>query len=119
MKRHRILKGIGIGILAIVLFFVLGFVVMTLWNWLMPPIFGLHTITYWQAYGLLILSKILFGGMRGGGGKRPCQDHNEWRDRWAERCESMTPEEREKFRQSARSRWCGVPTEDPKAESAR
>ena len=91
MKRHRILKGIGIGILAIAIFFVLGYVVMALWNWLMPPIFGLHTITYWQAYGLLILSKILFGGLRGGGPRgRHCRGRNDWRERMAERWEKMT-----------------------------
>jgi hypothetical protein len=118
MKRHRVLKGIGIGVLVIGLFFVLGYVVMALWNWLMPSIFGLHTITYWQAYGLLILSKILFGGLRGGGhGGRRCHNRNEWREQMFERWESMTPEEREKFRNSMRGRWCGVPPARPDAES--
>ncbi|MBK6526662.1 MAG: hypothetical protein IPG07_14625 [Crocinitomicaceae bacterium] len=37
-------------------------VVMLLWNWLMPTLFGLTIITFWQALGILILSKILFGG---------------------------------------------------------
>jgi hypothetical protein len=116
MKRHRILKGIGIGVLVIALFFVLGYVVMTLWNWLMPSIFGLHTITYWQAYGLLILSKILFGGLRGGGpGRRHCHDHKDWRERLSGRWDSMTPEEREKFRNSMRGRWCGTPPAEPEA----
>lgn len=104
MKTNRILKGIGIGVLVIVLFFALGYVVMTLWNWLMPPIFGLHSITYWQAYGLLILSKILFGGLRGGGN---CAGRRDWRNRMAERWENMTPDEREKAREVWRSRGCG------------
>jgi hypothetical protein len=115
MNSHRILKGIGIGILAVALFFALGYVVMALWNWLMPPIFGLHTITYWQAYGLLILSKILFGGLRGGGGGRRCHGRNDWRERMAERWEKMTPEEREKFSQTIRGRWCGTPSSEPGA----
>lgn len=42
-----------------------GFVFQYLWNWLMPEIFGLITITYWQAIGLIILSKIIFGGIGG------------------------------------------------------
>lgn len=42
-----------------------GFIIMWLWNWLMPEIFGLTTITYWQAIGLFILSKIIFGGFGG------------------------------------------------------
>ena len=112
MRRYRALKMIGIGILVVALFFALGFVVMALWNWLMPPIFGLHTITYWQAYGLLILSKILFGGLRGGGG-RCGKGRYDYR---AERWEKMTPEEREKFRQSIRGRWCGEPAAGPGAE---
>ena len=44
----------------------LGFVIMWLWNGLMPHIFGLPTVTYWQAVGLFILSKILLGGLGGG-----------------------------------------------------
>jgi hypothetical protein len=118
MKRHRALKMIGIGIVVVALFFVLGYVVMALWNGLMPAIFGLHTITYWQAYGLLILSKILFGGLRGGGtGGRRCQGRNDWRNRMNERWDTMTPEEREKVRNSMRGRWCGVPSAEEKAEN--
>jgi hypothetical protein len=115
MKRHRALKMLGIGILVVALFFVLGFVVMALWNWLMPPIFGLHAITYWQAYGLLILSKILFGGLRGGRGG--CHGRRgKWGNRMAERWATMTPEEREKFREGMRGRWCGEPPASPNAE---
>lgn len=40
--------------------FLFGFLVMWLWNWLMPEIFGLPVITYWQAWGLVILAHILF-----------------------------------------------------------
>jgi hypothetical protein len=75
----------------------LSFVVMSLWNWLMPAIFGLRTITYWQGLGLLALSKILLGGFRGGPGR-----HLFWRRRMMERWEKMTPEDREKFRQGMR-----------------
>ena len=39
-----------------------GYIIMSLWNWLMPDIFGLAAITYWQAVGLFILAKISFGG---------------------------------------------------------
>ena len=47
-----------------------GFVIMWLWNWLMPDIFGLTTLTYWQAVGLFILLKILLGGCGGGRGSK-------------------------------------------------
>ena len=79
-----------------------GNAVLYLWNWLMPELFGLHPITFWQAVGLLGLSWLLFGGWRGfrgpGYGRR-------WRHRMAERWEQMTPEEREKFREGMRG--CG------------
>jgi hypothetical protein len=74
-------------------------VVMLLWNWLVPFIFGLAVINFWQAIGLLALARLLFSGFgskiafgghgrRGGGcGKNPI------RERW----EKMTPEERKEF----------------------
>jgi hypothetical protein len=77
-----------------------GEVVLHLWNWLLPALFGWREITFWQAIGLLALCRILFGGF-GGGSHR-----SNFRRRMAERREQMTPEEREKFRQGMRAR-CG------------
>jgi len=57
---QKILIGIGFGLLGIGLAFLFGWIVMLLWNWLMPEIFGLKRVTYWQAWGLLILCCILF-----------------------------------------------------------
>jgi len=94
MKRHWFVRVLKFVLFAIVFLAVFTFVVMSLWNWLMPTVFGWHAINYWQALGLLILSKILFGGFRGGPHR---QWH--WRRRMRERWEQMTPEEREKFRQ--------------------
>jgi hypothetical protein len=65
---QKILIGIGFGILGIGMLFVFGWVVMLLWNWLMPDIFGLKRLTYWQAWGLLVLSHILFKGFGSGHG---------------------------------------------------
>lgn len=65
---QKILMGIGFGILGISLAFLFGWVVMLLWNWLMPDIFGLKRLTYWQAWGLLILSHILFKSFGSGHG---------------------------------------------------
>ncbi len=51
-----------LGLLFIAIFAVIfGLAVQYLWNWLMPELFGLGTISYWQAIGIVILSKILFG----------------------------------------------------------
>ncbi len=49
---------------------VFGLAVKALWNWIMPPVFGLTVITYWQAFGIIILSKILFSGIH------PHHDHD-------------------------------------------
>ena len=101
MKRHWILRGLRFALFAVLFVTVFSFVVMSLWNWLMPTLFGWHVINFWQALGILVLSKILFGGFRGHSGR-----HMYWRRRMMERWEQMTPEEREKFRQGMRGR-CG------------
>jgi hypothetical protein len=93
---------LGKVVLALVALAVLGGVVMLLWNAVLPVVFaGAHPIDYLHALGLLILSRILFGGFRGHGG---------WHGRrhWA-RWQAMTPEEREQFRQGVPSgrRACG------------
>ena len=63
---QKILVGIGFGIVGIGFVFLCGLVVMLLWNWLMPDIFGLKRLTYWQAWGLMILCHILFKGFSSG-----------------------------------------------------
>ena len=57
-----------------------GFIIMWLWNWLMPMLFGLPTLGFWEAAGVFILSKILLGGCNFGGDnksskKRKCRDN--------------------------------------------
>ena len=83
--------------------------VLALWNGLMPTIFGLRTITYWQALGLMALSWILFGGLRGSGSGRGA-----WRYDMRRRWERMTPAEREEFVRGLNSRC--VRTESPEPE---
>lgn len=46
---------------AAVMSLIIGIVAMALWNWLMPEIFGLGVITYWQAFGIVLLAKLVFG----------------------------------------------------------
>ena len=70
-----------------------GQAVLHLWNWLMPDLFGLHPLRFWQAVGLMGLCWILFGGLRGFGMVMPPR-RDRTRDSWA----SLTPEERERFR---------------------
>jgi hypothetical protein len=102
--KHRVERGIRKAILLVVfagIFVGFCFSVRELWNWLMPVIFGLPHIGFWQALGLLLLSRILFGGFRGWPGQR-----RRWGHRMRERWDEMTPEEREKFKQGMQGR-CG------------
>jgi len=102
MRRKWIFLG-PLVIIGFLLFVALGGeVVMQLWNWLLPPMFGWHQITFWQGLGLLALCRILFGGVGGRGFSR---SKPTWR---------MTPEEREKFRQRMRDR-CGL--DNPASET--
>jgi len=109
MRRHRVTRVFGFVLIAAAALAAFSYVVMSLWNWLLPALFGMHTITYWQALGVLVLSKILFGGLRPRGGPAMF-----WRHRMGERWAQMTPEEREKFRAGLRGR-CGpfTPPETP------
>ena len=93
MKSYWAWRAIKVTFFAIIAVAAVSFVVMSLWNALLPEIFATKTISFWQALGLLVLSKLLFGGFRpqGGAGRH-------WRRRMAERWEQMTPEEREKFK---------------------
>jgi len=99
MKKYRLMRAVKIVLFAAAAVAVGSFVVMSLWNVLMPGIFAVRAISFWQALGLLALSKILFGGFRPqlGGGPR-------WRHRMQDRLQQMSPEDREKFKQGMR---CG------------
>jgi hypothetical protein len=110
MRKHWFLRGLKILAVVAVAATVLSFVVMFLWNYLMPTLFSLHAISFWQAFGLLVLCKILF---RGWG--PPFMMH--WRRRMMERWEQMTPEEREKFRLGMRG-GCGAVGSSPAAPKA-
>jgi hypothetical protein len=92
--RRRVERGVRFAMFGIVAVTVFGFVVKALWNWLMPSLFGLHALTFWQGLGLLLLSWMLFGGLRGLPGP---YRHRRFMERWQE----MTPEQREKFRAGA------------------
>ena len=87
-----------LALVAIAAFIALGGeIVRLLWNWLLPPLFGWPKIGFWQALGLLVLCRILFGGL----GVRPGRG-----TRWGAR---MTSEERQRFRDRMRERWGFAP----------
>lgn len=99
-------------VIFLVLFLTIGgFITMNLWNWLVPELFHGPLITFWQTIGLLVLSKILFGGfgrsrwkgrgdrwrgMHKGKYDERCSD---WKEKMAEKMRGMSEEDREKFKE--------------------
>ena len=77
-----------------------GGIVQYLWNWLLPALFGWHEVSFWQALGLLVLCRILFGGFGCHG-----SGHSNMRRRMEEGYGRMTPEQRERFRERMRERF--------------
>jgi hypothetical protein len=118
MRRHWKIHGLNIAAIAVFAIAALGLAVMLLWNWLMPEIFALRTITFWQALGLFVLAKILFGAFH------PRHSHK-FRPRFVTGWGRLTDEERQKFwaqltdeeRQKFRSRLGREPLAGPMPES--
>ena len=81
-----------------------GAIVMGLWNALLPDILGVKTISFIQALGILLLSKILFGG--GFAGRRPWNRGQNWKDGMRQKWGMMSPEEQLKFKAEWEKR-CG------------
>ncbi|MFI4889539.1 MAG: hypothetical protein ACHQIL_03305 [Steroidobacterales bacterium] len=103
MKRYWVFKGLKMLAFAALAITLAGSLVMWLWNAVLPAAAGLHQIGFVQALGLLVLARILFGGLRGHGRR-----HWHWRARMQAHWQQMTPEEREQFRGALGSRRrCG------------
>jgi hypothetical protein len=97
-----LLKCVLLGILAVIVF---GWVTMALWNWLVPELFHGPVINYWQALGLLVLSKILFSGL----GKKSHGSHGTgpyWKHRFYEKFSNMPAGQREEFKRRMKEKWC-------------
>ena len=104
MKKLWIKKGVMMFTFFIVAVVVFSFVVMGLWNAILPEVLGVKPLSFIQALGILLLSKILFGGFHGkrfSGNGGPM-----WNQGMKEKWNAMTPEEREKFKSEWRNR-CG------------
>jgi len=81
-----------------------SFAVMFLWNALIPSIFGLGIISFWQALGLLVLSRLLFGGHGHHGGPKfgGMRHRKGLREKWM----SMTPEQQKQFVEKRKEHMC-------------
>ena len=111
---YKIGKGI---LIAAVVVTALGFVIMTLWNALIPDLFHGPVLTFWQSIGLLILSHLLFRGW----GRPPFGRHRDhWKKRFEEKLASMTPEQREQFKEEWKRRcgWYPGMEQDSKEQAA-
>ncbi len=109
--RRRLIWIAPLAIVGMAVFVALGgFIVRELWNYVLPPLFGWRQIVFWQALALLVLCRILFGGLgwRGSSGRSDMRGRMAERmgQRMADRWQRMTPEEREQFRQGMRARGC-------------
>jgi len=94
-------------IIPIIILFGLSAIVMWLWNAILPDIIHVNSINYWQAMGILVLSKILFGGFLG------CRKHKHTMQKrhFMNKMKNMSPEERENFKEEWKQRfqnrnWC-------------
>ena len=112
MRHRRIVRVLALLPLVLIVFAGFVWAVSALWNGLMPEIFGLRTISYWQALGLMVLSWILFGGFRGRG-----SGHGSWRHDMRRRWGRMTPAEREEFVKGLRSRCGGMTSSEPEPKA--
>ena len=106
MRTYWIWKGIKFLVLIALFATALTYGVMLLWNWLMPAIFGVGVLSFWEALGILVLAKILFGFGRWGGGHWSHKRHYYWKEKMEDRLKNMSPEQRDKFRAEWKQR-CG------------
>lgn len=113
---RAVAKAVAIAVAVVLALAVFSWAVMLLWNYVVPPVFHGPLIGYWQAFTLLVLSRILFGGLRGWRGS-----HGHWRRHmWRERWESLTPEERARLRERFMERCgrgMGTPATEQRGES--
>jgi hypothetical protein len=95
MKKHKLLIILKIIVGVPLLIAALGYITMSLWNWLIPTLFNGPAITIWQTFGIVLLSKILFGGFKGKGGcccKK--NDRQSWKEHMKAKWDNLSTEER-------------------------
>jgi len=110
MEKRFIMRTVGKVMFFVALVPVLAYamihLVMYLWNGILPEVFGFSTITFWQAAGMLLLSKILFGGMNIGKKRGCCTGKRHYGHRMKEKFMNMTDEEKEQMKEGWKSKCC-------------
>lgn len=100
----------GFIVLAIAFIGLFGWIVMELWNAILVPVLQVGAVTFWQAIGILVLCKILFGGFKKSWGEK-----HKWGNEMKEKWQQMTPEEKEKFKEEWRNKcktWSRIKAND-------
>jgi hypothetical protein len=114
MKNYCFIKIVKIVVCVSIALLGFTYVVMKLWNGLIPELFNGPVLSFCQALGLLLLCKIFFGGLGkwggcGGGCGGGFRNRSQWRSKFEEKIAGMSPEEKEKFKNSfrgmCRSKW--------------
>ena len=95
------IKGLFLLIVPLILG-IAGYLVMWLWNAILPDLLGVKAISFWQATGLFLLCKILFSDFRGPGKRMGRPGFNPYQMR--EEMRNATPEEREALKEEWRRR---------------
>ncbi len=110
MKRFWFVRALKFAIIALIALTVLSVITMYLWNWLVPALFAGPRITFWQTLGLLVLSRLLLGGLRPRGpfghGHHGHFGHLRWGHHMHRHWSRMTREERNAMRQRMRQELC-------------
>ena len=108
-RNSRLLRALKLALFGALFVLLAGVVTQSLWNWLVPALFRGPHISLLQTFGLLLLSRILFGGFRGGGGwaSAGARWRRAWQQRVAGRLDSLSPEQQAQFRAQMRRR-CGM-----------
>ena len=106
-RKFWLLRGLRFFLFAALFITAAVFLTQYLWNWLVPELFKGPTIGLGQTFGLLLLTRIVFGGFGGGRRGEWAQQRRAWQQRMAGRMEHLSPEEREKFRLQMQQR-CGM-----------
>ena len=102
MKHYKLVIGtVVLGAIAIGLF---TLAVMLLWNWLMPELFNLSTIDFWQAMGLLALSKIFFSGFGGAHHSYEKKKKKHWHKKFEEKWRNMSHSKHDEFAQKMKDK---------------
>ena len=105
---------VKIAVFAVVSLVAVAAVLMWTWNWLVPDLFHGPSINFYQTLGLMLISRILFRGFHGMGGRG--MNINRW-GRWKEHWEKMDPEQREKMRDLWKKRCGGFDCKEEKKDN--